>query len=126
MIKAGPYLDLATGHYYYLLGATNWTVSEQWAEALGGHLATITSANLQNWVFDNFAGSGSINHNLWIGLTNSTGTIYAWASGQTNITYVNWLSGEPSNICGTEQITPASWVKPTPSPASGSSPTTMA
>jgi hypothetical protein len=28
IIQAGPYLDRATGHYYYLLGATNWTVSE--------------------------------------------------------------------------------------------------
>ncbi len=106
VIKAGPYLDLATGHYYYLLGATNWTTSEQWAEDLGGHLATITTANLQNWIFDNFAGSGALNRNLWIGLTNSTGTTnYAWASGQTNITYVNWLNGEPSNICGTSIYT---------------------
>ena len=37
-IEAGPFLDPATGHYYYLLGATNWTTSEFWATQLGGHL----------------------------------------------------------------------------------------
>jgi len=41
-----------------LLGATNWTVSEYWATQLGGHLATLDTANEQNWVFDNFASYG--------------------------------------------------------------------
>ena len=107
VIKAGPYLNLATGHYYYLLGATDWLTSEQWAVALGGHLATIDTANEQNWVFDNFAGLNGFNHNLWLGLTNNLGTvpIYSWSSGLTNFTYTNWLSGQPNNTCGTAQYT---------------------
>ena len=106
-IVAGPYLDPATGHYYYLLGATNWTVSEAWAKSLGGHLATVNTANEQNWIFDNFASLGGTNHNLWIGLTNTVGGVaaptlkFGWSSGLTNIAYTNWLSGQPLNNNGT-------------------------
>jgi subtilisin-like proprotein convertase family protein len=95
-ILAGPYLNPATGHFYYLLGATNWTISERWATNLGGHLATVNTANEQNWIFDNFASLGGVNRNLWIGLTNRTATIFGWSSGQTN-SYTNWFPGQPLN-----------------------------
>jgi subtilisin-like proprotein convertase family protein len=97
VIVAGPYLNPATSHYYYLLGATNWTISELWATALGGHLVTLDTANEQNWVFDNFAKFGGTNHNLWLGLTNSTATQFGWTSGLTNISYTNWASAQPLN-----------------------------
>ena len=105
VIKAGPYLDRATGHFYYLLGATNWTESELWAESLGGHLATIDTANEQNWVFDNFANYGGVSRNLWIGQTNSLATTFGWVSGETNVTYLNWLSSQPTNCDGTRSYT---------------------
>jgi subtilisin-like proprotein convertase family protein len=105
VIQAGPYLNRTTGHYYYLLGATNWTTSELWATQLGGHLATIDTANEQNWVFDNFANYGGVNRNLWIGLTNSLGTKFGWSSGLTNVTYTNWLSGQPLNCDGKRNYT---------------------
>ncbi|MGH8023445.1 MAG: C-type lectin domain-containing protein, partial [Limisphaerales bacterium] len=97
-IRAGPFLDRGTDHYYYLLGATNWTTSEAWAEELGGHLATLDSADEQNWVFDTFASYSGRNRNLWVGLTNSAQG-FAWSSGLTNITYTNWLFMQPTN-CG--------------------------
>ncbi|MEI6077722.1 MAG: LamG-like jellyroll fold domain-containing protein, partial [Verrucomicrobiota bacterium] len=100
VIQAGPYLDRDTGHYYYLLGATNWTTSEFWATQLGGHLVTVNTANEQNWVFDNFANYGGVNRNLWIGLTNGAAK-FKWASGQTNVAYTNWLAGQPLNTDGT-------------------------
>ena len=99
--KAGPYLDPATGHYYYLLGATNWTVSEFWAKQLGGHLVTLDTANEQNWVFDNFANYGGRSRNLWLGLTNNQATSFGWISGLTNITYTNWLASQPFSIGNT-------------------------
>src|SRR6185312_7694108 len=37
-ILAGPFLNRETSHYYYLIAQTNWTTSELWATALGGHL----------------------------------------------------------------------------------------
>ncbi|HEV2318984.1 MAG TPA: S8 family serine peptidase, partial [Verrucomicrobiae bacterium] len=97
-IRAGPFLDRSTDHYYYLLGPTNWTTSETWAEELGGHLVTLDSGDEQNWVFDTFAGYTGRNRNLWIGLTNSPQG-FAWSSGLTNISYTNWLFTQPTN-CG--------------------------
>ena len=105
VIVAGPVLNRATGHYYYLLGATNWTASEFWATQLGGHLVTLDTANEQNWVFDNFAEYGGVNRNLWIGLTNTLGTKFSWAGGSTNLAYTNWASGQPLNCDAARNFT---------------------
>lgn len=101
-IQAGPFLDRATGHYYYLLSPTNWTTSETWATNLGGHLVTVDTANEQNWVFDEFANFAGTNRNLWIGLTNiynGTTFTFGYSSGLTNVVYTNWANGQP-DICG--------------------------
>ena len=100
VIEQGPILDPATGNYYYLLGATNRTTSELWAEQMGGHLATVTTANLENWIYDTFTDYGTKNRDLWIGLayTNSTGK-FGWSSGWTNLYYTNWAPGQPFD-CG--------------------------
>ncbi len=105
-IVQGPVLDPATGHYYYLLAATNWTTSELWAEQLGGHLATIETANEENWVYDTFTAYGTLNRNLWIGHTNNpaNGT-FGWSSGLTNVPYSNWLSTQPTNCDGSHEYT---------------------
>jgi subtilisin-like proprotein convertase family protein len=101
VIEAGPFLDPATGHYYYLLGSTNWTTSELWATQLGGHLVTLDTANEDNWVYDTFAQYGGVNRNLWIGLTNNGANPpkFVWSSGLTNVTYTNWVAGGPPAIC---------------------------
>jgi subtilisin-like proprotein convertase family protein len=107
-IVAGPFLNPATGHYYYMLAATNWTTSEIWATNLGGHLVTIDTANEQNWVYDTFANYDATNRNLWIGLTNSyDGTTFTFgcSSGLTNVLYANWANGQPTNSCGTANYT---------------------
>jgi subtilisin-like proprotein convertase family protein len=102
VIEAGPFLNRDTGHYYYLLGSTNWTRSEFWATQLGGHLATIETANEENWVYDTFANYGGTNRNLWIGLTNDPAnpTNFVWVGGQTNVVYTNWVAGGPTNCSG--------------------------
>ena len=100
VIQAGPFLDPATGHYYYLLPGTNWTTSELWATQLGGHLATIDTANEENWVYDTFATYGGLNRNLWIGLTNDALGHFGWVSGLTMTNaYTNWVAGGPPVIC---------------------------
>ena len=35
VIEAGPFLNPATGHYYYMLGSTNWTTSEFGRRTIG-------------------------------------------------------------------------------------------
>ncbi|HEY3760952.1 MAG TPA: S8 family serine peptidase [Verrucomicrobiae bacterium] len=105
-IVAGPFLDRATSHYYYLLGATNWTVSENWAQMLGGHLAEVNSADEENWIYDAFEYFVGTNRNFWIGLTNSgTGTpfVFAYSTGLTNITYTDWGTNQPDNNCFANQ-----------------------
>ncbi len=99
VILAGPFLNRATSHYYYLLGATNWTTSERWATNMGGHLVTINDANEQNWVYDTFADYGGTNRNLWLGVNNATtAPLFVWTSGQTP-GYFNWQTVPPA-ACG--------------------------
>jgi subtilisin-like proprotein convertase family protein len=97
VIEAGPFLNPGTGHYYYMLRNTNWLTSETWATQIGGHLATVDTANEQNWIFDTFASYGGTNRNLWIGMTNVLGTKFGYIGGLTNVTYTNWLNGQPLN-----------------------------
>ncbi len=102
-IVAGPFLDRATSHYYYLLGATNWTVSESWAEMLGGHLATVATADEENWIYDAFEYYDGTNRNLWIGLTNNAPGVWVYSSGVTNSSYFNWATNQPDNCNGNQE-----------------------
>jgi hypothetical protein len=105
-ILAGPVLNPANGHYYYLLQTNTWTASEPQAVALGGHLATINDAAENSWVLNTFSLIGGVYRDLWIGLydpagdTNTVpaqhGTNFVWTDGET-ATYRNWRSGEPNN-----------------------------
>src|SRR6185312_13448300 len=106
VVVAGPFLNRATSHYYYLLGQTNWSTSELWANSLGGHLVEIDDANEQNWVYDTFAQFAGSNYTMWIGLTNSAAakTNFVWSTGNSNVVYTNWAFGEPTN-CPTSHFT---------------------
>jgi subtilisin-like proprotein convertase family protein len=104
-IIAGPFLNRQTEHYYYLLGPTNWTTSETWAEQIGGHLATVRTANEENWILDTFGDYHGRNRNLWIGLTNFNQGAYGWVDGRTNVSYTNWMALQPTNCSGTRNYT---------------------
>ena len=84
-----------------MLGQTNWTTSEMWANALGGHLVEVDDANEENWIYDTFATWGLTNHTMWIGLTNASlsGTNFVWSTGNSSLVYTNWAANEPTN-CG--------------------------
>jgi serine/threonine protein kinase len=96
-ILAGPILNPANGHNYFLLESNSWTGSEAVAVALGGHLVTINDAAEQAWVVSTFAAYDGVNRHLWIGLNDivQKGN-YAWANGEP-VTYLNWSPGEPNN-----------------------------
>ncbi len=100
-IIAGPILNPGNGHYYYLLGNTNWTGSEVWAEALGGHLTTIRNATENAWVLNTFSQYNGTNYELWIGFycpqeeDFTQAANYIWADGES-VTYTNWNTGEPN------------------------------
>jgi subtilisin-like proprotein convertase family protein len=104
-IIAGPFLNRQTDHYYYLLAPTNWTTSETWATQLGGHLATVRTANEESWIFDTFGDYHGKNRDLWIGLTNLNLGNYGYSSGDTNVAYTNWMDLQPTNCDGTRNYT---------------------
>lgn len=96
-LLAGPITNAASGHWYYLLAATNWPAAEEIAVSLGGHLATINNAAENNWVFTNFGNYGGVERALWLGLNDSAQeNIWVWVSGQP-ATYFNWAPGEPNS-----------------------------
>jgi Lectin C-type domain len=101
-ILAGPILNPANGHEYYLLTPNTWVASETEAERMGGTLAIVSSAGAQEWVFSTFASYGGINRSLWIGLhRTSLGGPFAWMTG-TKLDYANWAAGQPDNGGGVE------------------------
>ena len=103
----------ATGHNYYLLAQSTWTVAESEALTLGGHLATINDAAEDNWVTTTFSNFGGVQRMLWIGLTdqNHEGT-FTWVSGDPS-TYRNWEPGQPDNG---GSFGPENWVHILPNP----------
>src|SRR5689334_4408092 len=64
-VLAGPVVNPANGHSYYLLSLNNWTGSQSESVSLGGNLATINDAAENAWVFSTFASFGGVQRNLW-------------------------------------------------------------
>jgi Lectin C-type domain len=96
--------DPVTGNQYQLLSNADWADSEAEAESLNGHLATISTPEEQNFVFDVFGGYGGVQRILWIGLYDPTQDLdggthadnFVWVSGAP-VTYTNWDAGEPND-----------------------------
>jgi len=115
-VLGGPLLNPGNGHAYYLLDTETWTHSESDAVKLSGHLATITDATNNSWVYGTFSYYGGVSRSLWIGLydpTQDTGcsaTVcdygdpchsnnFVWVSGEsvTPASYKNWSARQPDN-----------------------------
>jgi hypothetical protein len=97
---AGPFVNLANGHSYYLLENSNWTQAQAQALTLGGNLATVNDAAENTWIYQTFADFGGIRRNLWIGLNAIGGnggnpTSYHWVDGSSSA-YRNWAPLEPN------------------------------
>ena len=90
------------GHYYkvYTL-SKSWKEAKAYCENLGGHLATITSADEQTFIKTFSTGR------YWLGGTDEEkeGT-WKWITGET-WSYTNWASGEPNG--GTSENYLAIW-----------------
>ena len=83
------------GHYYALFSTEKlWEDANAFCETYGGHLATVTDADEQNFMqsmVENFGGT------CWLGGSDydSEGT-WVWSTGE-EWNYTNWASGEPNN-----------------------------
>jgi hypothetical protein len=101
-VLAGPVVNPANGHRYYLLAPDNFAGAEAEAVAMGGHLVTINDAAEDQWVYETFGAtalaaepSGGLKW-LRIGLNDEAqeGT-YVWSSGEIS-SYTNYQANEPA------------------------------
>ena len=88
-------------------GPVWWLVAKQEAEAVGGHLATITSAAENDFVRP-LVMDGAFNVSLLGGF--KVDGSWRWVTGEP-WTFANWYPGEPNNATGNEMYL-ASWVTP--------------
>ncbi len=103
-VLVGPVVNAGNGHSYYLLSPSTWTDGEAAAVTMGGHLATVRSADENEFIRTQVLGFDGQDRRGWIGFNDvaSAGT-YVWSSGEP-VVYTNWNAGEPNNI-GVEHYT---------------------
>jgi hypothetical protein len=106
-------LDGGNGHWYLRVGTPTappqlgWDAARAAAEAMGGHLVTITSA-AENAFVQPMLIDGYFNVYLLGGYR--VGSEWHWVTGEP-WDYTNWYGGEPNNANGNEYYL-ASWVTP--------------
>ncbi|MCH7547489.1 MAG: hypothetical protein IID30_13900 [Planctomycetes bacterium] len=91
-------------------GGVAWTTARDMAEAMGGHLATLTSLEENDWVFNNIVNDPALwtfsndAKGPWIGGFQNLGSSsysepnggWEWVTGEDWI-FTNWKSGQPDN-----------------------------
>ena len=112
---AQPVSQGTLGNYTYIAvlapGGITWTAAEADAVAMGGQLASITSATEDQFVYSLISSDASLwareggNPNgagigPWVGGYNQAGSWY-WSDGAA-FSYSNWASGEPNDYGGNE------------------------
>jgi hypothetical protein len=80
---------------------TDWYVAKSIAESWGGYLATITSAQENQFVYDLSVSQGGWNpdhpvQGPYLGAVKNSSNQFEWVTGEA-FTYTNWLPGEPSS-----------------------------
>lgn len=84
------------GHSYLVaMKPTSWKEARKLAEALGGHLATISDENENTFVGKLARKNGA--GNVWIGLSDEANEgSFIWVTGEP-LAFTKWRSGEPNN-----------------------------
>jgi hypothetical protein len=93
--KPSPKLRFAaTGNYYQRIDTPmTWQEAIRHCEGLGGYLATVTSAEENDFIYKNFA----VDHACWLGATDEAEEgRWQWITGEP-FEFQNWRSGEPGN-----------------------------
>jgi len=108
-IIAGPIINPANGHNYYLLTPNAWAASEAEAEDMDGTLAIVRNSGEQDWIFSKFGNLGGNGRSLWIGLHRTEpGGKFVWVDGLP-LDYAHWYPGEPNNAGGNEACVHMRW-----------------
>lgn len=84
------------GHRYQLFDSSmSWTDAESYCESIGGHLATITSAEEQQYIIDTLLPTGT-KSTYHIGMyRDDINSAWKWVTNET-VDYFNWDDGEPN------------------------------
>ncbi len=87
------------GHLYQRIDVpVSWRDARRLCEEVGGHLATVTSAEENEFVLTNFASD----HVCWLGATDEAEEgKWRWVTNEP-FEFQNWSAGEPSNRGGIE------------------------
>ena len=94
------------GHTYEYVstdGWVPWSEAAGMAEAMGGYLATLTSEEENQWVYDNVVVPANLasEHQAWLGGYRENVGDWKWVTGET-WDYTKWGPGEPNNAGGVE------------------------
>ncbi len=122
--SATPMEFLTNGHFYEIvyLGPTDgplqsWDAAKIATEALGGYLATVTSAAEQSFLeglphFSGayWAGGRDMTEGVWLWETGPEAGTQFWSGGSGGSTtlpdnYANWFTGEPNNSGNEDYLT---------------------
>lgn len=91
------------GHYYYAYNIdtiTDWNMAQEYCEAQGGYLATITSPEEDRFLYSYITDAGY--DSVMFGLTDQDQTDdWRWVTGE-DASYQNWSPGEPNHQGGYE------------------------
>ena len=96
-------LQFGTSCYAYYPGTLTWKEAKVKAEAMGGHLATITTAAEDAWVVTSFQSKVTPSRKqFWIGASQERPHLpWQWVTGEP-FSYTQWAPGEPNNAKGTD------------------------
>jgi formylglycine-generating enzyme required for sulfatase activity len=87
-------VQIFAGHrYQFVPEKLSWTESKAKAAALGGHLATITSKEENDWVTSAFISALPKSRGVWIGGALGKGRQWTWITNEA-FAFANWLPGE--------------------------------
>ena len=122
-----PVEEKGNGHWYRLTGTVlSWQEAEDAAVSLGGHLVTINDADENAWLTEKFPRPVSSDPNFFIGFYQDTSDsnylepndgwkwigdldLCAWQTGNPEVCYTNWHSGEPNNTMSGEDYAVLHW-----------------
>lgn len=96
-VIAGPIVNPANGHEYFLLEPATWTNAERAAVGLGGHLVTMNTDEENTWVYQTFGQLAGLAGDVWIGLYDPDPANRSGIPLQQRAQY-RWISGQPAPV----------------------------
>jgi serine/threonine protein kinase len=99
-----PHTATFRGHRYaFIVYPMSWSDARTFSEAVGGHLASVTSLEENTWIAQSF-GVACLGRSLWLGGTDEgTESFWRWQNGE-GWRFEHWNAPEPNNNGGVENV----------------------